>query len=65
MTNEQCLNTIKNIRKDQLRYIELAKSKKRRMRPSERAMAIASLQMDVEALDWAISHLEPLAKEQP
>jgi hypothetical protein len=58
VTPEQHIQRLKTMRADCQRFLESAKSKRRRMRPSERAMTIASYAMEIEALDYAIRELQ-------
>jgi hypothetical protein len=54
------IERLKELRRDALRHTEMAESKRRKMRPSERAMTIAHYMMTIEALNYAIKRLEEL-----
>jgi hypothetical protein len=58
MTKEQVILRLEEMANDQELYHKAAGSKRRKLRPSERAMALAHYQMNLEALRFAIGALK-------
>ena len=54
----QAIQILKTMLVYERRGYERAQSKRRRMRPSERAMTLAHYAMNIEALEFAITNLE-------
>jgi hypothetical protein len=66
MTNDEIIRRLEGILNDEMRFENAAYSKRRRMRPSERAMTVAHYQMNIRALQEAIVRLreQPAEKEK-
>jgi len=66
MDRDGALRQLKGMRQDKMRDHEYWRtSKRRRLRPSERAMTLAALQMDIDAIDIAIKCITAVEELTP